>query len=77
MIAALTGTIRDVHEDRLHLSVGPVLCELLVPAGDVAELRDRRGEEMTFQTVFYFQGDAGGGNIEPRLIGFLRSNDKR
>jgi Holliday junction DNA helicase RuvA len=78
LIAALTGTVRDVHQDRLHLSVGPVLCELLIPAGDVNEMHARRGEEMTFHTIFYFQGDAGGGgNIEPRLIGFLRVNDKR
>src|SRR5215210_5074477 len=27
--------------------------------------------------MFYLQGDSGGGNIEPRLIGFLRPEDKR
>ena len=78
LIAALTGTIRHVLEDRLHLTVGPILCELLIPAGDYPELHARLGEEITFHTIFYFQGDAGGGgNIEPRLIGFLRPMDKR
>jgi holliday junction DNA helicase RuvA len=78
LIASLTGTVRHVHDDRIHLAVGPILFELLTPAADHGELISQVGEEMTFHTVFYFQGDAGGGgNIEPRLIGFLRINDKR
>src|SRR5438552_10738920 len=32
---------------------------------------------MTFHTLMYLQGDASGGNIEPRLIGFLRLQDKK
>ena len=32
---------------------------------------------MTFHTIFYLEGDASGGNLEPRLIGFLRREDKR
>jgi Holliday junction DNA helicase RuvA len=35
------------------------------------------GREITFHTLMYLQGDASGGNIEPRLIGFLRPQDKR
>src|SRR5439155_21583335 len=27
--------------------------------------------------VFYIQGDASGGSLEPRLIGFLRTQDKQ
>src|SRR5947208_8697397 len=32
---------------------------------------------MTFHTIMYLQGDASGGNIEPRLIGFLQRSDKK
>src|SRR5262245_65553114 len=32
---------------------------------------------MTFHTLMYLQGDGSGGNIEPRLIGFLRPADKK
>jgi Holliday junction DNA helicase RuvA len=32
---------------------------------------------MTFHTLLYLQGDANGGNLEPRLIGFLRREDKK
>src|SRR4051794_41105024 len=77
MISALTGELHHVEEDRVHLRVGPLLCELLVPASDVPLLQAGIGEEMTFHTVFYVEGDASGGNLTPRLLGFLRADDKR
>src|SRR5947199_9913300 len=77
MIASLTGQLLHVDDDRIHLQVGPILCELLVPAADMVELQANLGEEATFHTILYLQGDASGGNIEPRLIGFLRREDKK
>lgn len=77
MIASLTGTLAHVADDRIHLQAGPILYELLVPANDVGLLQAGIGEEMTFHTHFYLQGDASGGQIEPRLVGFLRREDKK
>jgi holliday junction DNA helicase RuvA len=78
MISALTGEVRRVDDDRLHLQVGPMLIEMLVPASDLLRLRETIGQEMTFHTLLYFEGDAaGGGGLEPRLVGFLRAEDKR
>ena len=77
MISAVTGELRRVEEDRLHLQVGPILVEMLIPASDVPLLQAGVGQEMTFHTLFYFEGDAGGGGLEPRLVGFLRPQDKR
>src|SRR4051812_46627902 len=77
MISALTGELRRVDEDRVHVSVGPLLVELLVAASDIDEMRTRVGEELTFHTQFYIEGDASGGNLKPRLLGFLRVDDKR
>jgi len=77
MIASVTGDLRRVDEHRVHLQIGPILCELLVPASDIGELEASLGEQVTLHTVFYIQGDAGGGSLEPRLIGFLRREDKR
>jgi Holliday junction DNA helicase RuvA len=78
MISALTGELRRVDEDRLHLQVGPILVEMLIPAADVPLLQAEVGREMTFHTILYFEGDAaGGGGLEPRLVGFLRAEDKR
>ena len=77
MIASLSGTLQHVDDDCIHLQVGPILYELLVPAADVMRLNDDVGLEMTFHTLLYLQGDANGGNLEPRLIGFLRREDKK
>ena len=77
MISSLTGLLQQVDEDRVHLRVGPMVYEALVPASDVPLLQAGVGEEMTFYTVFYLEGDASGGSLEPRLFGFLRKEDKR
>lgn len=77
MIASLTGTLQRVDGDRIHLEVGPILYELLVPAADLDLLQAGVGEPMTFHTLLYLQGDANGGNLEPRLLGFLRRQDKK
>jgi Holliday junction DNA helicase RuvA len=77
VISAITGNLVRVEEDHVQLQVGPVVLELLVPASDVTELHASLGEELTFHTMFYLQGEASGGSIEPRLIGFLRADDKR
>jgi Holliday junction DNA helicase RuvA len=77
MISAITGILSRVDEDHVQVKLGPMMVELLVPASDVTELQASLGEELTFHTLLYLQGDASGGSIEPRLIGFLRSDDKR
>src|SRR5580692_1923473 len=77
MISAITGELRRVQEDRVQLACGPVVYEILVPASDVTELHTRAGEEITFHTIFDLEGDATRGGLTPRLIGFLRPEDKR
>ena len=77
MIASLTGELRRVDEDRIHLKCGLILYELLVPAADMTELQASLGEELTFHTIFYLAGDPTRGGLEPTLIGFLRAEDKK
>lgn len=77
MIASLTGELRDALDDRVHLQAGPVVYELLVPAADRASLAASVGETLTFHTILYLEGDPNRGNLEPRLIGFMRASDKR
>jgi Holliday junction DNA helicase RuvA len=48
-----------------------------VPAADVPFLSAGIDQTVTFYTLMYFEGDAGGGSMEPRLLGFLRPEDKR
>src|SRR5258706_13680705 len=77
MISAISGELRRVEEDRGSLQCGPILYELLVPAADVTELHVNLGEQATFHTIFYLEGDAARGNLEPKLIGFLRADDRK
>ena len=76
MITAITGTIARVDDDRLHLDCGPVRIEVLVPAADVADLEGLRSREVTLHTVAYLEGEASGGNLTPRLIGFRDERDR-
>lgn len=77
MIASITGQLRHVGEDRIHLQAGAIVYELLVPASDLPLLQAELEQEMSFFTMLYIQGDANGSTLEPRLIGFLRRDDKR
>src|SRR4051794_25446739 len=77
MISALTGMLHRVDEDRVQLRVGPIVYEALVPASDVPLLHAGVGAEMTFHTILYLEGDSSGGNIDPKLIAFLRIEDKQ
>lgn len=77
MIASLTGELRDTLDGRVHLQAGALIYELLVPAADLASLAASVGETLTFHTILYLEGDPNRGNLEPRLIGFIRASDKR
>ena len=77
MIASLQGELQEVAEDRVSLKVGPIVYELLVPASDIASLQASIGETVTFHTILYLEGDPNRGNLEPRLIGFMRASDRR
>ena len=77
MIASLTGELRDALDDRVLLQAGPIVYELLVPAADRTSLAASVGETLTFHTIVYLEGDPNRGNLEPRLIGFIRASDKR
>jgi Holliday junction DNA helicase RuvA len=77
MISALTGILQSVYDDRIDIECGPMVYEMLVPAADIDLLQAGVGQEMTFHTIFYLEGDSSGGSMDPRLIGFLRKEDKR
>jgi len=77
MIVAITGRLKSVDQMFVQVEMGELVYELLIPASDYDLLQGGVGQEMTFHTIFYLEGDASGGNLTPRLIGFLRTDDKR
>lgn len=77
MISEITGELRRVQQDRVQLGCGSLTYEILVPASDISQLQGGIGEQITFHTIFDLEGDATRGGLTPRLIGFLRPEDKR
>jgi Holliday junction DNA helicase RuvA len=77
MISALTGELHRIEDDRVQVKSGPLVFDLLVPAADLTTLASNLGEQITFHTILDLEGDPTRGNLAPRLIGFLRPEDKR
>ncbi|MBK8915480.1 MAG: hypothetical protein IPM64_12950 [Phycisphaerales bacterium] len=77
MIRRITGRICGVEEECVWLDVLGVWLELLTPASGLPELQRRVGSEITLHTILYLEGALGGGNLTPRLIGFLSEPDRR
>jgi Holliday junction DNA helicase RuvA len=77
MISAITGTLERVQEDRVQVACGPMVYEILVPAADVGQLHSLAGNEITLHTIFDLEGDPSRGGLTPRMIGFLRVEDKQ
>ncbi len=77
MITGITGELAAVQEDRIHLKVGAIVYEILVPAIDLQELSMSVGREVTLHTLLYLDGDPSRGGMEPRLLGFLRQEDRK
>ena len=76
MIVRLSGKLEYVGEDVVHVTIGELTHELLVPAADVPFLQTKMGQTVTFFTLEYFEGNASFGQLAPKMIGFLRPDDK-
>lgn len=76
MICRITGTMLETTDVAAIVSIGPIAYEILVPACDLAEHDQLRGQEVTLHTIEYLEGNPAASNFTPRRIGFLREADK-
>ena len=76
MIVRLTGTVGDVTEESVVIERDGVGREVLVPGYAIGELTAVRGRQVTLHTMQYLEGSATGGNLIPRLVGFLYPEDR-
>src|ERR1041385_611609 len=76
MIVRLAGHLEYVGEDCVHVTTGDFTRELLVPAADVPFLQTRIGQVVTFFTVEYIEGNPSFGGLAPKMLGFLRMDDR-
>ncbi len=76
MIVRLTGTVSEVSQDRAVIDHDGIGYEVLICGHSTSELTEQIGLQVTLHTMEYFEGSSAGGNLIPRLIGFLHTEDR-
>ncbi len=76
MIVRLRGQLSEVGEEAVVIDRDGLAYEVLVPAFALAELTACRGESITLHTLHDLEGSAAGGSLTPRLVGFLRREER-
>lgn len=76
MIAQIEGKLVSLEEDKALVQVGAVCYEVLLAGYAVSALSGSVGTEVVLSTMEYLEGSPGGGNLIPRLVGFLSPGEK-
>jgi Holliday junction DNA helicase RuvA len=76
MIVRLTGTVAEVLQESVVIDRDGVGYEVLVPGYALGELAACAGQVVTLHTMEYYEGTAAGGNLIPRIVGFLHAEDR-
>lgn len=77
MIARIEGKLVGLDEDGALVQAGPVCYELMLPGYAVMQLGGSIGQPLTLCTFEYYEGTLGGGNLIPRMVGFLSLAERR
>jgi Holliday junction DNA helicase RuvA len=75
MITRITGVLNRVLDEEVRLQVGPLEYQVLVPEFVRRSVQVRLGQELTFHTSHFLDGNPMQGKVVPRLIGFLGENE--
>jgi Holliday junction DNA helicase RuvA len=76
VITQMRGILRAVAEEELTLAVDPFEIAVLIPEHTRRQLQAHAGELVALHTIFYIEGNAMGGRMTPRLVGFLSAIDR-
>ncbi|MFA5553054.1 MAG: Holliday junction branch migration protein RuvA [Phycisphaerae bacterium] len=76
MIARIEGKLVKLDSDTALVQVGNIGYEVMLPGYCVSTLSDKIGTEISLCTLEYFEGSLGGGNLIPRMIGFLSIGER-
>jgi len=71
MIVRLTGKLIDSNDESVVVEQDGIAREVLVPRYVLAELVTHNGKLITLHTLEFLEGKASGGNLIPRILGFL------
>ncbi len=76
MIARIEGQLVKLDGESALVQVGAVGYEVMLPSYCVGALSDKIGTDITLCTMEYYEGTPGGGNLIPRMIGFLNAGER-
>lgn len=76
MIAAIEGKLVSLDNEKAVLKVGAVSYEIMLPGYCINTLADKIGTDVALCTLEYYEGSLGGGNLIPRMVGFLNAGEK-
>ncbi len=76
MIAKIEGKLVKLESDSALVQVGSVGYEVMLGGYCVNALSDKIGSEVSFCTMEYYEGSHGGGNLIPRMVGFLSYGER-
>jgi Holliday junction DNA helicase RuvA len=76
MIAQIEGKLVKLDTDCCLVQVGPVGYEVMLPSYCISALSGRVGSDVTLCTMEYYEGSLGGGNLIPRMVGFLSAGER-
>ncbi|MEA3224907.1 MAG: Holliday junction branch migration protein RuvA [Planctomycetota bacterium] len=76
MIAQIEGKLIKLDTDCCLVQVGSVGYEVMLPSYCVSSLSGQVGSYITLCTMEYYEGTPGGGNLVPRMVGFLNLSER-
>jgi Holliday junction DNA helicase RuvA len=76
MIAKIVGKLVKLDGDSALVQVGPITYEVMLPGYCVASLAGQIGSEISLCTMEYYEGTPVGGNLVPRMIGFMNTAER-
>jgi Holliday junction DNA helicase RuvA len=76
MIARIEGKLVKLDSDTALVQVGNISYEVMLPSYCVNSLADKIGSDIILCTMEYYEGTPAGGNLVPRMVGFLTEADK-
>lgn len=76
MIALVEGKLLKLQEDSALVKVDSVGYEVLLPGYCIGTLMNEVGKNVSLCTLEYYEGTPGGGNLIPRLVGFMSTSER-
>ncbi|MFA5423118.1 MAG: Holliday junction branch migration protein RuvA [Phycisphaerae bacterium] len=76
MIARIEGKLIKLGSDTALVQVGDIAYEVMLPGYCIHAISDKTGADIVLCTMQYYEGAPGGGNLVPRMVGFLNSGER-